>query len=105
MTFWSGVVSCLEVFTSLIKVLWIADSDRKSSIGFVYGELVQAKKDIKIAKHSIPKNYEPIIEVIDARIKDMLDSPLHLTTYSLNPFLSLQESASSFGARCRDQND
>ncbi|KAH6775608.1 hAT transposon superfamily protein, partial [Perilla frutescens var. hirtella] len=86
LTFWSGVASCLEVFTPLIKVLRIADSDRKPSMGFVYGELVQAKEDIKIAEHSIPKNYEPIIEVIDARIKDRLDSPLHLTAYVLNPF-------------------
>ncbi|KAH6833491.1 hypothetical protein C2S53_019116 [Perilla frutescens var. hirtella] len=86
LTFWSGVASCLEVFTPLIKVLRIVDSDRKPSMGFVYGELVQAKEDIKIAEHSIPKNYEPIIEVIDARIKDRLDSPLYLTAYVLNPF-------------------
>ncbi|KAH6772888.1 hypothetical protein C2S51_011292 [Perilla frutescens var. frutescens] len=86
LTFWSGVASCLEVFTPLIKVLRIADSDRKPSMGFVYGELVQANEDIKIVEHSIPKNYEPIIEVIDVRIKDRLDTPLHLTTYVLNPF-------------------
>ncbi|KAH6780115.1 hypothetical protein C2S52_011352 [Perilla frutescens var. hirtella] len=48
-------------------------------MGFVYGELIQVKEDIKIAEHSIPKKYEPIIEVIDVRIKDRLDSPLHLT--------------------------
>ncbi|KAH6767575.1 hypothetical protein C2S52_018558 [Perilla frutescens var. hirtella] len=86
LTFWSGIASCLEVFTPLIKVLWIADSDRKLSMGFVYGELVQAKEDIKIAEHSIPKNYEPIIEVIDTWIKDRLNSPLYLTAYVLNPF-------------------
>ncbi|KAH6835546.1 hypothetical protein C2S53_017181 [Perilla frutescens var. hirtella] len=55
-------------------------------MSFVYGELVQANEDIKIAEHSIPKNYEPIIEVIDAWIKDRLASPLHLTAYVLNPF-------------------
>ncbi|KAH6756320.1 hAT transposon superfamily protein [Perilla frutescens var. hirtella] len=86
MTFWSGVASCLQVFTPLIKVLRIADGDRKPSMGFIYGELVQAKEDIKMVENNIPKNYEPIIEVMDARIKDRLDSPLYLTAYLLNPF-------------------
>ncbi|KAH6831550.1 hypothetical protein C2S53_015076 [Perilla frutescens var. hirtella] len=76
----------LKVFTPLIKVLRIADGDTKPSMGFLYGELIQAKEDIKISLSNLPKNYEPIIEVIDGRIKGRLDSSLHLTAYLLNPF-------------------
>ncbi|KAH6824104.1 hypothetical protein C2S53_004070 [Perilla frutescens var. hirtella] len=84
--FWSGVGLCLQVFTPLIKVLQIADGDTKPSMGFLYGELIQAKEDIKISLSNLPKNYEPIIEVIDGRMKGRLDSSLHLTAYLLNPF-------------------
>ncbi|KAH6776392.1 hAT transposon superfamily protein [Perilla frutescens var. hirtella] len=84
--FWSGVGLCLQVFTPLIKVLRIADGDTKPSMGFLYGELIQAKEDIKISLSNLPKNYEPIIEVIDGRMKGRLDSSLHFTAYLLNPF-------------------
>ncbi|KAH6800303.1 hAT transposon superfamily protein [Perilla frutescens var. hirtella] len=86
MDFWNGVTFCLQVFTPLIKVFRIVDGDRKPSMGFVYGEFVQAKEEIKIALNNLPKIYESIIEVIDAWIKDRLDSPLHLMAYVLNPF-------------------
>ncbi|KAH6838113.1 hypothetical protein C2S53_001204 [Perilla frutescens var. hirtella] len=84
--FWSGVGLCLQVFTPLIKVLRIADGDTKRSMGFLYGELIQAKEDIKISLSNLPKNYEPIIEVIDGLMKGRLDTSLHLTAYLLNPF-------------------
>ncbi|XP_031106340.1 uncharacterized protein LOC116010991 [Ipomoea triloba] len=47
--FWQGVALCLKVFAPLVKVLRIVDQDKKPSIGFVYGELMQAKEDIKNA--------------------------------------------------------
>lgn len=86
MSFWSGVTLCLQVFTPLVKVLQIVDIDGKPSMGFVNGELVQAKEEIKVVLNNLPKTYEPIIEVIDATMKDRLDSPLHLMAYVLNPF-------------------
>lgn len=92
MRFWSGVGLCLQVFTPLIKVLRIANGDKRSSMSFLYGELVQAKEEIKFALNNLPKNYDPIIEVIDAHIKDKLDSPLHLMAYLLNPFYHYKSS-------------
>lgn len=55
-------------------------------MGFVYGELIKAKDEIKASLNNIAKNYQPIIDIIDAKMKDRLDSSLHLMTYFLNPF-------------------
>ncbi|XP_042465666.1 uncharacterized protein LOC122048129 [Zingiber officinale] len=90
--FWTGVSLCLKVFAPLVKVLRIVDADKKPSMGFVYGELLQAKKDIKNALSNVPKNYQHIIDIIDAKMKDRLDSPLHLMAYLLNPFYHYKDS-------------
>ncbi|XP_042466311.1 uncharacterized protein LOC122048862 [Zingiber officinale] len=82
----------LKVFAPLAKVLRIVDVDKKPSMGFVYGELLQSRKDIKNALSNVPKNYQPIIDIIDAKMKDKLDSPLHLITYLLNPFYHYKDS-------------
>ncbi|KAK2659712.1 hypothetical protein Ddye_006245 [Dipteronia dyeriana] len=47
LSFWKGVNLCLRVFAPLVKVLRLVDRDRKPSMGFVYGELKQAKEEIK----------------------------------------------------------
>lgn len=83
--FWNGVTSCLKVFAPLVRVLCIVDGDRKPLMGFVYGELLQAKDDIKVAISSYPKNYEYILTIIDAKMKDRLDT-LHLSAFLLNPY-------------------
>jgi len=49
MQFWRNVSLCLKVFEPLVKVLCLADGDVKPSIGYVYGELLKAKKEIKEA--------------------------------------------------------
>ncbi|XP_042448869.1 uncharacterized protein LOC122033773 [Zingiber officinale] len=58
------------VFAPLVKVLRIVDANKKPSMGFVYGELLQAKKDIKNALSNVPKNYQ---HIIDAKMKDRLE--------------------------------
>ncbi|KAL5757895.1 hypothetical protein ACOSP7_020506 [Xanthoceras sorbifolium] len=92
LTFWNGVTACLKVFSPLVNVLRLVDGDRKPSMGFVYGELLQAKEDIKVAMKNVEKNYRPIFDIIDARIKDRLDNPLHLTAYFLNPYYYYKDS-------------
>ena len=91
--FWNGVTLCLKVFAPLVKVLRIVDADRKPSMGFLYGEIKQAKEDIKEALNNLEKNYQPIIEIIEARVKDRLDSPLHLAAYLLNPYYLFKNKA------------
>ncbi|KAL5741250.1 hypothetical protein ACOSP7_027982 [Xanthoceras sorbifolium] len=48
MNFWNGVTLCLKVFAPLVKVLRLVDGDVKSSMGFLYGELKNAKEEIKV---------------------------------------------------------
>ncbi|KAL5793401.1 hypothetical protein ACOSP7_001995 [Xanthoceras sorbifolium] len=86
MSFWNGVTICLKVFAPLVKVLRLVDGDRKPAMGFVYGELVQAKEEIKVALNNVERNYRPILNIIDAKIKGRLDSSLHLAAYFLNPY-------------------
>ncbi|WOH02039.1 hypothetical protein DCAR_0521427 [Daucus carota subsp. sativus] len=77
---------CFELFKPLVKVLRLVDGDWRPSMGFVYGELKDAKKEIiKLCKDT-KEIYEPIIQIIDSRAKDRLDSPLHLAGYLLNPY-------------------
>ncbi|KAL5865119.1 hypothetical protein ACOSQ3_002633 [Xanthoceras sorbifolium] len=83
---WNGVTTCLKVFGPLVKVLRFVDEDKKSAMSFVYRELLQVKEDIKVALNNVDRNYKPIIDIIDARMKGRLDSSLHLAAYFLNPY-------------------
>ncbi|XP_022883721.1 uncharacterized protein LOC111400523 [Olea europaea var. sylvestris] len=83
--FWILINLCLRVFTPLVKVLRLVDGEEKPSMGFVYGELLKAKDDIiKTLKRE--SDYMPILNIIDLKGKDRIDSPLHTTAYLLNPF-------------------
>ncbi|CAA0816157.1 hAT transposon superfamily protein [Striga hermonthica] len=85
-SFWNGVTSFLTIFAPLVKVLRIADADKKPSMGFLYGELMHAKEDIKRVLNNLAKNYDPILEIIDTKMMGRLDTPLHLMAYLLNPY-------------------
>ncbi|CAH9133614.1 unnamed protein product [Cuscuta epithymum] len=83
--FWNSIELCLRVFTPLVKVLRLVDGDDKPSMGFVYGEMLSAKEEIKnILKREC--DYLPILYIMDSRSEDRLDSPLHTSGYLLNPF-------------------
>ncbi|XP_075479279.1 uncharacterized protein LOC142520165 [Primulina tabacum] len=64
-SFWNDVTICLKIFAPLVRVLQLVDGDRKSSMGFLYGELLRAKEDIKVAMNSVESNYQPIIVIIE----------------------------------------
>ncbi|CAI9279836.1 unnamed protein product [Lactuca saligna] len=64
----------------------MVDADWKPSMGFVYGEIKKAKKEIIDALGGNKKAYEPIINIISKKMKGRLDSKLHLTAYLLNPY-------------------
>jgi hypothetical protein len=84
-TFWKDVNLTLTVFETLVKVLRLVDGDVKPSKGFVYGELLKAKREIKEAFGNNESRFKEVIVVIHKKMKGRLDSPLHLTTYLLNP--------------------
>lgn len=86
LSFWKSLNSCLLVFRPLVKVLRLVDSDRPS-MPWLYGELEAAKKEIKDEVfHGIEKNYKPILDIIESKSKERLDSYLHLAGYMLNPY-------------------
>nr|GEU73533.1 hypothetical protein [Tanacetum cinerariifolium] len=84
--FWAWVTLFLKVFTLLVKVLRMVDADWKPSMGFVYGEMIKAKEEIKTVLGDNKKAYEPILKIIEKKMKGRLDTVLHLMAYILNPF-------------------
>ncbi|XP_066311108.1 uncharacterized protein [Miscanthus floridulus] len=86
--FKKDVKLCLSVFEPLVKVLCLVDGDVKPSMGFIYGELLKAKREIKEAYGNVQSRYNKVIAIIDKKMKGRLDSPLHLTAYLLNPYYS-----------------
>ncbi|CAN6362871.1 unnamed protein product [Urochloa humidicola] len=92
--FWNDVALCLRVFEPLVKVLRMVDGDIKPSMAFIYGEIIKAKKDIMVAVGNIDKSgtiYNSIIALIDVKMKDRLDCPLHKAAYFLNPYYSYND--------------
>jgi len=92
--FWSSVALCLRVFEPLVKVLRMVDGDVKPSMAFLYGEILKAKGDIKVAIGNIPGAaglYSSIMQIIDVKMKNRLDSPLHKAAYFLNPYYSYND--------------
>ncbi|XP_033132372.1 uncharacterized protein LOC117127129 [Brassica rapa] len=85
-SFWNNVTTVLKVFSPMVKVLRLADGEKIPSLGFIYGELLVAKNSIKEATDHLEKNYQPIFKIIDEKMKGMLDYPLHMAAYFLNPF-------------------
>lgn len=84
--FWNGISRAVKVMEPLVKVLRMVEGEKKPSMGFVYGELVEARRSIKAAANNLERYYKPIFEIIDEKVKGRLDSPLHLTAYLLNPY-------------------
>ncbi|ESQ55887.1 hypothetical protein EUTSA_v10026863mg [Eutrema salsugineum] len=67
--FWNSVMMVLKIFSPLMKVLRLADGEKIPSMGFIFGELLEAKK---------------------------LDSPLHVAAYFLNPFYVYKDNTIQF---------
>jgi len=86
--FWKDVKLTLAVFEPLFKVLRLVDGDAKPSMGFVYGELLKAKRQVKEALGNNESRFKDVIAVVDKKMAGRLDSPLHLTAYLLNPHYS-----------------
>ena len=78
----------LTVFEPLIKVLRLVDGDVRPSMGFLYGELLKAKRQIKEAFGNVEARFKDVIAIIDKKMNGRLDSSLHLTAYLLNPHYS-----------------
>jgi hypothetical protein len=89
--FWRDVKVMVAVFEPLFRVLRLADGDVKPSMGFIYGELLKAKTEIKEVYGNNENKFKDVIAVIDKKMKGRLDTPLHLTAYLLNPHYSYSD--------------
>jgi hypothetical protein len=78
----------VAVFEPLFKVLRLVDGDLKPSMGFIYGELLKAKREIKKVYGNDEDKFKDVIAVIERKMAGRLDSPLHMTAYLLNPYYS-----------------
>ncbi|XP_073065998.1 uncharacterized protein [Primulina eburnea] len=79
-SFWNSVTLCLKILSPLVRVLRLVDGDRKRSMGFLYGEILRTKEDIKVALNNVKSNYQPMIVIIESKMKDRLDTSLHTTS-------------------------
>ncbi|KAL5826990.1 hypothetical protein ACOSQ3_018835 [Xanthoceras sorbifolium] len=91
LSFWNRVTLCLKVFAPLVKMLRLVDGDIKPSMDFLYGELRKEKEDIKVALKNSENAYRPILDIIDSKAKDRLDTLLHKTAYLLHLFYCHQD--------------
>ncbi|CAN1801573.1 hypothetical protein LINPERHAP1_LOCUS23021 [Linum perenne] len=94
-TYWKAVNLCLKVFETLVIVLRLVDGDVKPSMGFVYGEIVKAKREIKEAFGNVEIRYKEVMAIVDKKMRGRLDGPLQLTAYMLNPYYSYVDSSIS----------
>lgn len=98
--YWQTLEMCVDILKPLVKVLRLVDGDWRPAMGFVYGELKDAKKEIiRICKNE-KEAYEPILDIIDSKAKDRLDSPLHLTGYLLNPYFFYRDNEVQMDPKC-----
>ena len=87
-SFWKDVKLTLTVFEPLVKVLRLVDGDVKPSMGFLYGELLKSKREVKEAFGNVESQFKDVMAVIEKKMNGRLDSPLHLTAFLLNPHYS-----------------
>jgi hypothetical protein len=84
-TFWKNVDTAVNYFEPLVIVLIKMDSD-VPGMGFLYGCLLDAKKDIAKRFDNDEKRYKAVWDIIDKRWDNKLKTPLHLAGYYLNPY-------------------
>ncbi|XP_074374431.1 uncharacterized protein LOC141714834 [Apium graveolens] len=99
-SFWTNLSFCVEVFKPLVKLLRLVDGDLRPSMGFIYGQIKDAKKEVITICKDVKETYNPIMYIVDSRIKDRLDGPLHLTGYLLNPYYYYRDDEAKNDSNC-----
>ncbi|CAN6476522.1 unnamed protein product [Victoria cruziana] len=87
--FWESCVILLKTCLPFLKVLRLADSESRPSIGYLYEVMDKAKEAIRDQLKGKKKLYMPVWKVIDNRWSG-LHRPLHAATYYLNPAIKYQ---------------
>jgi hypothetical protein len=70
----------------------MVDGDIKPSMAWLYGEILKAKEEMRMAVGNVDKTrtglYKSIIEIVEGKMKKRLDCPIHMAAYCLNPYCS-----------------
>ncbi|WOL15318.1 hypothetical protein Cni_G24099 [Canna indica] len=82
--FWHSCERIVKVSEPLIRVLHIAESGEKPSMGYIYDAFEKAKKDIILAFDNQESDYLSFMEIINC-IREECHSPLHSAACYLNP--------------------
>jgi hypothetical protein len=82
--FWSQMLEVINYFEPLAYVLRRVDGD-VPAMGYIYGDLIKAKKDVAACLNGNEKKYSHIWKIIDARWDSKLKTTLHKAGYFLNP--------------------
>ncbi|XP_078158838.1 uncharacterized protein LOC144554393 [Carex rostrata] len=85
-SFWKSVALAIKVFKPLVVLLRIVDGEEKQPMGFVYGGLRDAIKEVKAAFRYNKDVFQPYINAIVDGMKGRLDGELHKAAYYLNPY-------------------
>lgn len=84
-TFWKNVGTAVNFFEPLAIVLRKMDSD-VPAMGFLFGCLLEAKKDIAKRFDNNEHHFKSVWDIIDKRWDNKLKTPLHLAGFYLNPY-------------------
>ncbi|KAL4638941.1 hypothetical protein ACB092_03G182200 [Castanea dentata] len=84
-TFWNTVVYSLKVSGLIVRVLRLVDEEKRSTMGYIYEAMDQAKEAIEKYFNRREERYREIFEIIDRRWDCQLHRPLHVAGYFLNP--------------------
>ncbi|KAL6841160.1 hypothetical protein ACP4OV_029129 [Aristida adscensionis] len=87
--FWDKVLYAINSFEPLVEVLRKM-GNTKHSMGYIYGDLVNAKREIALRFENKEDHYLPVWDHIDFVIDRNMKTPLHLAGYYLNPFFYYQ---------------
>lgn len=66
----------------------------------IYGQIKVAKKEVIRIRKYVKETYNPTMYLVDSRIKDRLDGPLHLTRYLLNPYYYYKDDEAKNDCNC-----
>lgn len=81
---WKCIALFMKIFEPLVKLLHLADGDAMPSM---YDELIKEKRETKEAFGKVEKNHKEVMSIVDKKIKNRLNSPLHMGAYMLNPYV------------------
>ncbi|XP_026447559.1 uncharacterized protein LOC113348074 [Papaver somniferum] len=93
--FWTVCDEILMVAKPLLAILKLLDSEERSSMGFIYDAIENARNGIIVAFNNREAECSSYLKVVDHIWEEELHSPLHAAGYYLNPSIFYNPSFSN----------